>query len=177
MGFSPDGVAGDVLDPHAELDGSGDISVWAVPTLGGQPRPYLEGVAEFDWSSDGSRLVYHTPGPGDPMFVRQIRAGRRRTRRSSPQRRDCTPTFRSGRPTALHLLRPGIAARCHGHLAHQPSGATAEQITHHAARVSHPVMLISRTLMYLASDGDGSGPWLYSIGCRASRAAPCERRR
>ena len=37
--------------------------------LGGQPSPYLEGVAEFDWSHDGSRLTYHTPGPGDPLFV------------------------------------------------------------------------------------------------------------
>ena len=46
-----------------------DINIWAVPTLGGQPRPYLEGVAEFDWSHDGSRLAYHTPGPGDPLFV------------------------------------------------------------------------------------------------------------
>ena len=46
-----------------------DIGIWAVPTLGGQPRPYLEGVAEFDWSHDGSRLAYHTPGPGDPLFV------------------------------------------------------------------------------------------------------------
>ena len=47
-----------------------DISIWAVPRARRQPRPYLEGVAEFDWSSDGARLVYHTPGPGDPMFVR-----------------------------------------------------------------------------------------------------------
>ena len=40
-----------------------------MPTLGGQPKPYLEGAAEFDWSHDGSRPAYHTTGPGDPMFV------------------------------------------------------------------------------------------------------------
>lgn len=27
----------------------------------------------------------------------------------------------------------------------------------------YPVLLDGRTLLYLASDGDGSGPWLYSI--------------
>jgi hypothetical protein len=46
-----------------------EISVWAVPTLGGQPKPYLEGAAEFNWSPDASQLAYHTPGPGDPLFI------------------------------------------------------------------------------------------------------------
>src|SRR5207237_7019182 len=70
LGFSPDGAL--VTFWARKPDGSkeADISVWAVPILGGQPRPYLEGVAEFDWSSDGAHLVYHTSGPGDPMFVR-----------------------------------------------------------------------------------------------------------
>ena len=38
-----------------------------------------------------------------------------------------------------------------------------ERITSHNGRVSHPVLLNRRTLMYLASDPDGSGPWLYSM--------------
>jgi hypothetical protein len=46
--------------------GAGDIGIWAVSTLGGARRPYLEGVAEFEWSRGGSRRSYHTPGPGDP---------------------------------------------------------------------------------------------------------------
>jgi hypothetical protein len=37
----------------------------------GSPRSGpAEGVAEFDWSREGVRLVYHTPGPGDQIFVR-----------------------------------------------------------------------------------------------------------
>jgi serine/threonine protein kinase len=69
LGFSPDGT---MVTFWARAMGAkpGDISVWAVPTLGGDPKPYLEGTAEFDWTADASRLVYHTPGPGDPMFVR-----------------------------------------------------------------------------------------------------------
>jgi len=45
----------------------------------------------------------------------------------------------------------------------RPTGGAAEQITHHNSRVSHPVLLNDRTLMYLASDRDGSGPWLHSL--------------
>jgi Tol biopolymer transport system component len=45
----------------------------------------------------------------------------------------------------------------------RPRGGAAERITHHDSRVSHPVMLDDRTLMYLASERDGSGPWLYSV--------------
>jgi len=44
-----------------------------------------------------------------------------------------------------------------------PAGGTPERITSHHGRVSHPVLLDRRTLMYLASDPDGSGPWLYSM--------------
>ena len=45
----------------------------------------------------------------------------------------------------------------------RPAGGIPERITSHNGRVSHPVLLGRRTLMYLASDPDGSGPWLYSI--------------
>ena len=44
-----------------------------------------------------------------------------------------------------------------------PSGGTPERITNHNARVSHPVFLNARTLLYLASEPDGTGPFLYSV--------------
>jgi Tol biopolymer transport system component len=45
----------------------------------------------------------------------------------------------------------------------RPNGGPAERITSHNGRVTHPVLLNERTLMYLASDPDGTGPWLHSI--------------
>jgi hypothetical protein len=69
LGFSPDGAFVTFWVRGQDGSSGGDISIWAAPTLGGEPRPYLEGVAEFDWSPDGSLLAYHTPGPGDPLFV------------------------------------------------------------------------------------------------------------
>ena len=142
------------------------ISIWAVPTLGGQPRPYLEGVAEFDWSPDGSRLAYHTPGPGDPLFVSD-----------GLKRSEKPPVFTA--PAGLHSHFPvwspdtAFIYFVQGSLPDNldiwrvaASGGAAERITSHFGYVSHPVLLDRNTLIYLASDPDGSGPWLYGMDLR-----------
>ena len=69
LGFSPDGSLVTFWVRRQDESGGTNIGIWAVPTLGGQPRPYLEGAAELDWSPDGSRVAYHTTAPGDPLFV------------------------------------------------------------------------------------------------------------
>ena len=163
LGFSPDGSL--VTFWFRKQDGSsgGDISVRAVPMLGGQPRPYLEGVAEFDWSHDGSRLAYHTSGPGDPLFVSD---GKRRA--------EDRPIFTAS--AGLHSHFPLWAPDAtfiyfvQGSLPDKmdiwrinPAGGTPERITSHNGRVTYPVLVDRRTLMYLAGDPDGSGPWLYSM--------------
>jgi Tol biopolymer transport system component len=162
LGFSPDGSF--VTFWVRKQDGSsGNISIWAVPTLGGQPRPYLEDVAEFDWSHDGSRLAYHTPASGDPLFVSN---GTRR-----PEGR-LIFTAPAGLHSHFPLWAPDTAFLyfVQGSLPDKldiwritPAGGSPERITSHIGRVSHPVLLDRRTLMYLASDSDGSGPWLYGM--------------
>jgi Tol biopolymer transport system component len=163
LGFSPDGAFVTFWVRRQDGSGGGDISIWAVPTLGGAPKPYLEGVAEYDWSHDGSRLAYHTPGPGDPLFVT-----------NGTRRAEDRPIFTA--PAGLHshfpLWSPDAAFLyfVQGSLPDNldiwritPSGGSPERITSHNGRVTHPVLLDRRTLLYLASDPDGSGPWLYSM--------------
>jgi Tol biopolymer transport system component len=162
LGFSPDATL--VTFWTRGINGSDprNISVWAVPTLGGEPKPYLEGAAEFDWSRDGTRLVYHTPGPGDPTFVR-----------NAGENSQGQPIFVSAPGLHAHFQTWSPDARfiyfVQGTLPDaldvwriRPTGGAAERITHHNSRVSDPVLLNDRTLMYLATDTDGSGPWLYT---------------
>jgi Tol biopolymer transport system component len=161
MGFSPEGslVTFWVRQPAGE---GGQVGTWAVPALGGPSRQYLEGAAEFDWSHDGSRLAYHTAAPGDPLFV------------SDGTTHPDEPIFTA--PAGLHSHFPLWAPDdrflyvVYGALPDKldiwrikPTGGSPERITSHNGHVSHPVSLNRRTLMYLASDPDGSGPWLYSI--------------
>jgi Tol biopolymer transport system component len=163
LGFSPDGSFV-TFWVRKQNGASGDgISIWAVPTLGGQPRPYLEGVAEFDWSRDGSRLTYHTPGPGDPLFVSD-----------GSRQAEGRPIFTA--PAGLHSHFPLWAPDSafiyfvQGALPDRldvwrirSSGGSPERITSHNGRVTHPVLLDRRTLLYLAGESDGSGPWLYGM--------------
>ncbi len=163
LGFSPDGSLVTYWTRKQGSPSGDQISIWAVPTLGGEPKPYLEGAAEFDWSHDGSLLAYHTPGPGDPLFVSN--GGRQQGDRS---------IFTA--PAGLHSHFPlwsrdskfiyfvqGVPPDKLDIWRIRSSGGTPERITSHDGRVTYPVFLDGRTLMYLASDPDGSGPWLYSI--------------
>jgi len=162
LGFSPDGSLVTFWVRRQKSSNGSGIGVWAVPTLGGQPRPYLEGAAEFDWSHDASQLAYHNPGPGDPLFVSD----------GNP-RPGAHPIFTA--PTGLHSHFPlwsPDAAFIYFVQGTPPdkmdiwripsTGGTPERITSLNARVTYPVLLDRRTLMYLAADPDGSGPWLYS---------------
>jgi Tol biopolymer transport system component len=162
LGFSPDGSMVTFWLRRQSGPPGEDISIWAVPTLGGEPRPYLEGAAEVTWSPDGNHLAYHTAMPGDPLFIG-----------------DGKGLSRNGpiliAPSGLHshfpVWAPGnLIYFSKGSLPDQldvwrvdPSGKDPERITSHSTRVTYPVLLNQRTLLYLASAADGSGPWVYGM--------------
>ena len=163
LGFSPDGTLVTFWARSLDAASQSEISVWGVPVLGGPPRPYLEGVAEFDWTADGARLVYHTPGPGDPMFVRN--AGEdgngRRIFTAPPGLHSHFPLW-SPDETFIYFVQGSVPDRMDIWRIGAAGGAP-ERITSHDSVVSHPVFVNDRTLMYLASDEDGAGPWIHSV--------------
>ena len=162
LGFSPDGSMVTFWLRRQSGPPGEDISIWAVPTLGGEPRPYLEGAAEVTWSPDGRQMAYHTTVPGDPLFIGEGKS----LSRSSPI---------LIAPAGLHSHFPvwadgNLIYFSKGSLPDQldiwrvdSRGMSPERITSHATRVTYPVLLNRRTLLYLASSVDGSGPWVYGM--------------
>jgi len=164
LAFTPDGAFVTFWVRHSEAG----ADIWEVPVLGGKPQLYLEGTGEVDWSNDGSLLVYHTTGPGDPTFIRNPGQGGkdRELIRASPGLHAHFPVWSPNRQF-IYFVRGEIAAgadlRNSDIWRVSASGGEPERITHHNSRVTHPVLLDDRTLMYLATDDGGSGPWLYTM--------------
>jgi len=163
VNFSPDGSQVTMWTRNADGSHADDVKQMAAPVAGGPLSVYMQDVAEFDWSPNGSRLVYHTTAPGDPIFVR------------------------TAQETTAHQIYVGPSAGIHCHFQTwspdgeyiyfargepptnwdiwrlRPNGDGLERMTFHNSRVSYPVLLNPRTLLYLATDLDGSGPWLYEM--------------
>jgi len=159
--FSPDGT--DVIFwTRFEDAGRRQIDLWAAPTGGGSLRRFVSDVAEVAWSSNRTRMAYHPPTEGDPLFVTEPNETVGSQIFVAPKGLHChfpvwSPDdafiyFVYGRPPdEMDVWR--IAA----------VGGTPERITFHNSRVGYPVLLDENTLMYLATADDGSGPWLYAM--------------
>lgn len=159
LGFSPDGS----LVTFWARQPSGNIGIWAVPTMGGEIKPYLDGAAEFDWSRDGSRLVYHTPSSGDPMFLSDgNRRSDDRTLYKAEAGVHCHFPIWSADGKYVYFVM-GVPPDKWDIWRISASGGSPQRITSQSSSILYPVLLNRRTLLYLASDSDGFGPWLYSI--------------
>jgi DNA-binding winged helix-turn-helix (wHTH) protein/Tol biopolymer transport system component len=164
LSFLPDGsrvlLWTKTLDP---VDGGTVDGGWAVPVVGGALQPWYRGIAELDWSSDGEQVVYHTAEPGDPLYVAR-----------TADRGDARQIFAA--PAGVHSHFP-LWSRdgnhvyfVHGVVPNEmdlwrirASGGTPERLTQHNSRVASPTQLDERTLLYLATAADGSGPWLHAL--------------
>jgi serine/threonine protein kinase/Tol biopolymer transport system component len=163
LGFSPDGSLVILWSrvPDSAKGGLVDAG-WAVPTMGGPLRPYREGIAELDWSPDGRRIVYHPPAPGDPLFVTELdeKIGRQ-IYVAGPGIHNHFPVW--SHDGAFIYFVQGLPLEESDIWRIRPTGGEPERLTFYNSRVTFPTLLGNRTMVYLATDDDGSGPWIYAM--------------
>jgi Tol biopolymer transport system component len=166
VGFTPDGSLVTVwvrlTDPSSGVQTDG----WTVPTIGGQLRPYMDryapNVAAVDWSPDGRRLVYQTSDAGDPMFVHDLdQRASRQILISSPGTHNHFPVW-SPDGAFVYFVR-GVPPDQMDVWRIRADGGTPERLTFHDSQVVFPTFVDGRTLLYLATADDGSGPWVHAL--------------
>jgi Tol biopolymer transport system component/DNA-binding winged helix-turn-helix (wHTH) protein len=163
LNFSPDGTLVVLWTRTPDEAGTGTVDAgWAIPTLGGELRRNVPGIAELAWSADGQRIVYHTSAVGDPMFVtspgerpgQQIYVGSEGIHNHFP--------IWSSDGTFIYFVQ-GVPRDEMDIWRIPAGGGKPERLTFHNSRVSFPTLLDERTLLYLATSEDGSGPWMHAL--------------
>lgn len=158
LAFTPDGSLVTMWTRHQD----GAVNVSAVPTMGGALREYRAGAVELAWSSDGRRMVFHTPDPGDPTFLIESAQGSPRQIYVAPKGEHNHFQVWSPDDRYIYFVR-GVPPEEMDIWRMTAEGKELERVTSHNTRVLYPTFLDSRTLLYLATSEDGSGPWLFTV--------------
>lgn len=177
IAFSPDGSLVAFWTRNGDGSRAEDVNVMAASTESGVLQPYLPETAEFDWSPDARQLAFHTTASGDPIFVRAASDATAHQIYVAPPGTHCHFLTWSPDGKFIYFVRGDPASGDWDIWRLQPSGAGLERLTFHRTRVTYPVLLDARTLLYLATDADGSGPWLYVLdpALKRSRRVTLER--
>jgi eukaryotic-like serine/threonine-protein kinase len=169
------GRIGDARAPLRAIGFSGDGSeVWSAgtenrrlrmwPLIGGAPHNFLdERVAEVAWSPDGRRLVYHTWEPGDPTFVADHNGlNPRQIAKNEPGLHNHYPVWsKDGR--WIYIVRGRPATREMDLWRISPDGGASEQLTHVKTDIAEPTPIDEQTVLFVAHDENGVGPWLWAF--------------
>jgi hypothetical protein len=137
------------------------------PLIGGAPHNFPdEKAAEIAWSPDRTRLVYHTWQAGDPTFVADHYGGNPRLiLQSAPGIHNHYQVWsKDGR--WIYFVQGRPATREMDLWRISPEGGKLEQLTHLNTDVAFPTLIDERTVLFVAHNKDGAGPWLWAFDLR-----------
>ena len=168
------GRIGDARAPLRAVGFSGDGSeVWSGgtegrrlmlwPLMGGAPRNFLdEAAAEVAWSPVGTRLVYHTWQPGDPMFVADHNGANPHPILKNEPGVHSHYQFWSKDGRWIYFVRGRPATHEMDLWRILPDGGEPKQLTHLNTDIAYPTLIDDRTLLFVAHNKEGAGPWLWA---------------
>ncbi|MGA7930970.1 MAG: protein kinase [Candidatus Sulfotelmatobacter sp.] len=172
------GRIGDARAPLRAVGFSGDgLEVWSAgterrrlmlwPLMGGAPHNFLdESAAEVAWSPDGTRVVYHTWQAGDATFVADHNGNNQRliVQNETGLHNHYPVWSKDGR--SIYFVRGRPATREMDLWRVPADGGAAEQLTHLNTDVAYPTPINEQTVLFVAHNKDGNGPWLWAFDGR-----------
>ncbi len=162
-GFSADGleVWSGGIEGSAGKEGR-RLMLW--PLMGGAPHNFLdEAAAEVAWSPDGTRVVYHTWQAGDPTLVADHNgANPRLIVHNEPGLHNHYQVW-SNDGHWIYFVRGRPATREMDLWRIPPDRGEPEQLTHLNTDIAYPAPINERTVLFVAHNKDGAGPWLWAF--------------
>lgn len=161
VGFSGDGLEVWSAGTEASAGTEGKkLMLW--PLMGGPAHSFPdETAAEVAWSPDGTRLAYHSWQAGDATFVADSNGTNQRLIvQDAPGIHNHYPAWsRDGR--WIYFVRGRPATREMDLWRISPNGGKPEQLTHLDTDIAYPAPINERTVLFVAHNKDGAGPWLW----------------
>ena len=134
------------------------------PLLGGGLRPFLpEHAMNPAWSPDGSRLVFHLYDAGDPTFVAERDGSNARELFKLEPGVHSHYLVWSKDGQWIYSVRGVWDAREMDIWRVPVSGGDPERLTHVNRDIRYLALLNDGTVLFVAPDQDGAGPWLWSL--------------
>ena len=149
------------------LGGGADQRLRLISLPAGQSKSWLPtDTIHADWSPDGRRLVYSLGTGGDPIFVADAN-GANFEPVPLPSEEGFHQHFPTWSPDSrwIYLVRGRVVTGNMSLWRVHPDGSGLEQLTFttDVRNVVYPAPLDARTVLFVAEEPDGSGPWLWEL--------------